>query len=122
MVSEGLGVVRRQWWLGVLISLAAAAVLAGLLGAGPARSLLAGALSVLLGNLAAGWVAFRHQAPSANVAAMAFVVSALLRWAVTGGLVVLAYLADPAGAPWILGGILIGILAGVIAALTFKRR
>lgn len=122
MVSEGAKVVRRQWWFGGAISLTAAAFVFWIVGDSAARSLLAGAMAVLLGNLAAGWVVFRRAVPSATQAAMAFVVSALLRWAVTGGLVVLAFIADSAGAPWILGGILLGMAATVLAALTFKRR
>jgi hypothetical protein len=121
MATEGIQLVRRQWWAGVAAACALALILLPV-SSWLALSMAAGVFAVILGNSAAGWYTFRDQAPSGSQAAMSLMVAMVLRWLVVVLVLIAAFLIKPMQPLWIVVGIVLGQVVSLIAALTFKRR
>lgn len=121
MSTEGVQLVRRQWWFGSAVGALCALVLLASLGAKAASSFAMGLLAVMLGGLAAGWYSFRRRAPSGSQAMVALMVAMALRWLVVVAVLAAAYLSPGVQAPWVIAGMLLAMLAATIAAATFKK-
>jgi hypothetical protein len=121
MATEGIQLVRRQWWVGVAAACAFTVFLLPM-GSWAAFSLGLGVFAVILGSSAAGWYTFRHRAPSGSQAAVSLMVAMVMRWMVVILVLVAAFLVSGIRPLWVVLGMVLGQVVSLVAALTFKRR